>query len=237
MKAPRYLRSVVVFMAVIGMMFGSIGMASATVTNWRGNGVENGVLESVECYPEFPDAPEGAYLHWVFTGNDATQASLYINGNYVGEMEQGGQGSGAFHYYSEWYDLDTLTAYADHDGTGGNLVISHGCPPPELNEWCSPGFWKNHTEAWPEGTLNTLFVDVFGYYPVGKDLAVGKGATKTYYDATLLFVISNPQIFGGEMTELVADHLAYASGFNFDGERYNGYDEYGKPIEYCPLAD
>ncbi len=222
---PQLLRPVVVFIAVIGMMFGAMGMASADAV-WEGNGVTNGVLDTVICFGD-PNAdentPEGAYLHWIFTGGLPASISIYSNGTLVesGDMYVMGAGGGAAHFYSGYYDLSSLAADVTSPNTG-NLVISHGCPPPPVNEWCSPGFWKNNSTTWPV-SLDTKYNDVFD-----PDLAG---------NPTLLYVLQNPKIYGGTTTEMVADYLSgMHPGVDFTGERYNGYDEYGKPIEICPLA-
>jgi hypothetical protein len=33
----------------------------------------------------------------------------------------------------------------------GEVNVNESEPPPEDEEGCSPGFWKNHTDTWPEG--------------------------------------------------------------------------------------
>lgn len=88
-------------------------------------------------------------------------------------------------------------------------------------QWCSPGYWKNHTDAWPVPTstiytLSTLTVKRTGS---GCSSAPGNGV------ATLYDVVSKPQCYGGEAANLVGDYLSKAKGLNFTGER----------VENCPL--
>jgi hypothetical protein len=88
-------------------------------------------------------------------------------------------------------------------------------------QWCSPGYWKNHTDAWPVPTntlytLSTLTIKAGGK---GCSAAPGNGV------ATLYDVVSMPQCYGGDAANLVGDYLSAKAGLNFTGER----------IENCPL--
>jgi hypothetical protein len=121
LKEGSAFRSIFSFMVVMGMMFGSISMASAATTGLDGSGTElvdgNRVLETVECYPEFLEAQEGAYIHWVLTPNSgATQADLHINGQLQGTMfTMSGQPKGTLHFFSGWFELNSLSTYAGHN--------------------------------------------------------------------------------------------------------------------------
>lgn len=105
-------------------------------------------------------------------------------------------------------------------------------------QWCSPGYWKQEQHLWAwQVDPSTPFMDVFEYQPMGKDLTLKGNVQKEYTDASLLFVISNPSIFGGEMTEMVADYLSVGA-LDFSGDpadRYF-YDEYGVLTHDCPLG-
>jgi hypothetical protein len=73
------------------------------------------------------------------------------------------------------------------------------------SDWCSPGFWKNHLGLWPIGPY-TPYNSVFD-----PDLAG---------NPSLYTVISQPQKYGGGLTEQVADYLSTLHGeVNFTGER------------------
>jgi hypothetical protein len=145
---------------VLAAMIASGALAVvATCINWTGQGVTceggNCVLNKEVCTdPE--GNPTGPYLLWVLTANGATSATITINGvSYP--MEKVG---GTFKYRSDWYDLNTVQASACYEGTikNGNpqFVISHGCPPAELQA-CSPGFWKNHPDAYTDASFNAVF--------------------------------------------------------------------------------
>jgi hypothetical protein len=92
---------------------------------------------------------DGPYLLWVLTATRASQAD--ITGPWgTALMTQSGKGT--FKYVSDWYDPDSLidNVSASYDGkvTNVQLVISHGCRPfEEIGAWCSPGFWRNATDA------------------------------------------------------------------------------------------
>jgi hypothetical protein len=94
-----------------------------------------------------------AYLVWVLSANGATSAKLYLPGGLEVDMIKVG---GTFKYASEYYNYADLigppAVYAVYEGNvrgGGNvnLVVSHGCQPFEDGAWCSPGFWRNASDA------------------------------------------------------------------------------------------
>jgi hypothetical protein len=91
---------------------------------------------------------DGPYLLWVLTATQANNAD--ITGPW-GPADMARKGTGAFKYVSTWYDLATLpgNVIGSYDGpaTHAQLVISHGCPPASHGAWCSPGFWRNATDA------------------------------------------------------------------------------------------
>lgn len=93
----------------------------------------------------------GPYLLWVLTATSATAAD--ITGPWgTAAMTRNGKGNGAFKFISGWYDPSTLApgaVSATYNGraTNAQLVISHGCRPFANGAWCSPGFWRNATEA------------------------------------------------------------------------------------------
>ena len=91
---------------------------------------------------------DGPYLLFVLTAAGAQNAD--ITGPW-GTAAMTKSGNGSFKYVSAWYDPDTLpgNVTATYDGSPKNvqLVISHGCRPFLKGAWCSPGFWKNATDA------------------------------------------------------------------------------------------
>jgi hypothetical protein len=91
---------------------------------------------------------DGPYLLWVLTATGATKAD--ITGPW-GTADMTKSGNGTFKYISGWYSPSTLpgNVSATYDGKAKNaqLVISHGCRPFTHGAWCSPGFWRNATDA------------------------------------------------------------------------------------------
>ena len=97
------------------------------------------------------------------------------------------------------------------------------------SEWCSPGYWRNHLDAATaalEGTgytLQSTYSEVFGSAPPLKPKATKDGASA---DPTLQEVLENPQYYGGDAFNTVADYLSQNHpDVNFTGER----------VENCPL--
>ena len=89
-------------------------------------------------------------------------------------------------------------------------------PPPDVgDEWCSPGYWRNHLDSWTEH--NVKFSAVIGSVTLSK-LGVKRGMTT---DPTLLQVLQGPQYYGGSAFNAVGDYL---SGIyvNFTGIRVPG---------------
>ncbi len=92
------------------------------------------------------------------------------------------------------------------------------CEPPQ---WCSPGYWRNHPDAWAATGIspNTLY----GETAVSK-LGQKAGAPT---NPTLWQVLQSPQYYGGDAFNAVADLLSDAHpDVNFDGTRYE---------DSCPL--
>jgi len=73
--------------------------------------------------------------------------------------------------------------------------------PAPVTTWCSPGFWKNNgRDLWSQ-YYTKRYSTLAGAAPLGKKAPAG-------YDPTLLEVIDNPSIYGGEATNSVADFLS-----------------------------
>ncbi len=90
------------------------------------------------------------YLVWVLTANGATSAKLNLPDGTVDMIKVGGTFKYASQYYS-YASLVGLPVTAEYEGKAkGNiqLVVSHGCQPFETEgAWCSPGFWRNASDA------------------------------------------------------------------------------------------
>jgi hypothetical protein len=68
-------------------------------------------------------------------------------------------------------------------------------------QWCSPGFWKNHLNAWSLADQQKLYSTLgSGAAPLSKKAPAG--------DPNLVTVISNPNTYGGPATNSVADYLS-----------------------------
>ena len=85
-------------------------------------------------------------------------------------------------------------------------------PPDEGDEWCSPGYWRNHLDSWTEHDV--LFSEVIGEIKLSK-LGVKMGKTA---NPTLLQVLQGPQFYTGDAFNEVGDYLS-AIYVNFTGIR------------------
>lgn len=87
-------------------------------------------------------------------------------------------------------------------------------PPDEGDEWCSPGYWRNHLDSWTEQDVK---YSVIGSVTLSK-LGVRRAMTT---DPTLLQVLQGPQYYGGAAYNAVADYLS-GIHVDFDGTRVPG---------------
>jgi hypothetical protein len=175
MRKSRMRRSLVVvaLAAVLSVMSGGIALAGTTV-GYTGQAFTQDtdgsyVLNDERCgLTGQNDANDGGtgqfahwngpgqpyetgqpYLVWVLTANGATSATLDLPDGTVDMIKVGG----TFKYASGWYDPDDLIGIASAYYKGkvkGNvqLVVSHGCRPfVDKGAWCSPGYWRNASDA------------------------------------------------------------------------------------------
>ena len=125
------------------------------------------------------------------------------------------------HIVANWTQTMTATTGCENPtGLDFHGTVSWVVPPPPTTTWCSPGFWKNNgRDLWTQ-YYTKKYSTLVGAAPLGKKAPAG-------YDPTLLEVIDNPQIYGGEATNSVADFLSNKA--------------FGTPIgsgvESCPNAD
>jgi len=122
------------------------------------------------------------------------------------------------HVLAGWTQTMTATTGCENP-TGLDFHGTVSWVVPALKQWCSPGFWKNHLDAWSLADQNKL------YSTLGAGRAPLKSGSPS--NPTLLQVVSNPQIYGGPATNSVADYLsgvAFGSsvGTSADDERCNG---------------
>jgi hypothetical protein len=138
---------------------------------------------------------DGPYLLWVLTATRADNAD--ITGPW-GTAQMTKTSNGTFKYVSSWYDPTTLPANikASYNGRATNvqLVISHGCRPFTTGGWCSPGFWRNATDAaWAHTGFsrsdlfnNTVYPGWYGAtFAANPSLSTVLGAPQTYSGAPI----------------------------------------------------
>jgi len=120
------------------------------------------------------------------------------------------------HVLAGWTQTMTATTGCENPtGLDFSGNVSYLVP---VTTWCSPGYWKNHLDAWSVANQNKLYSTLVGAAPLGNKTPAGA-------NPTLVQVISNPQIYGGPATNSVADYLSFiAFGTPI-----------GKGIESCPL--
>lgn len=126
------------------------------------------------------------YLVWVLTVNGATSATLYLpDGNGGVTPVNMFKVGGTFKYASAYFSpVDTIgKVYATWLGgpNKATLTVSHGCPP-RTGGWCSPGFWRNATDAaWAQtGHAKSEFFNqtvVPNYYDTATSLLAPDGPT------------------------------------------------------------
>jgi hypothetical protein len=94
--------------------------------------------------------------------------------------------------------------------------------PPVVTTWCSPGYWKNHLDAWSTADQNKLYSTLGSWAaPLSKKAPTsGPGS-----NPTLLQVVSDPSTYGGPATNSVADYLS---------NKIFG-TPIGSGVESCPL--
>jgi hypothetical protein len=166
-------------------------------------------------------AVDGPYLLFVLTATGAKNAD--ITGPW-GTAPMTKTGNGTFKFVSPYYDptlIDENDVRATYDGKVKNaqLVISHGCRPFLQGAWCSPGFWKNASDAAYAliGTSRSELFNASAYdYWYGATFAA---------DPTIQTVLNNPPTYSGAP---VAGTSGYAlNAFNATGamltDRIPGY--------------
>jgi hypothetical protein len=155
---------------------------------------------------------DGPYLLWVLTATGAARAD--ISGPW-GTAAMTKSGNGTFKYISGWYNPSTLLypiVAATYDGKAKNaqLTISHGCRPFTRGAWCSPGFWRNATDAAWALTGYDRNVDLFNTTVY----QMWFGATQAA-NPTLQIVLDNPQMYSGPPNAGTSGYVL--NGFNATG--------------------
>jgi hypothetical protein len=145
---------------------------------------------------------------------------------------KGGPGAHVYTYDAS-YEWDNLLASPLNPGGQipdlSNITFCWNPPVVDEGQWCSPGYWRQpqHLASWgPTGYLTSdLFSAALGYSVTRSNKGVRDGATT---NPTLLFVLENPQFYGGDDFNAVGDLLSAAHpDVNFTGERVE---------DSCPLS-
>ncbi|MGA5202264.1 hypothetical protein [Streptomyces variegatus] len=123
--------------------------------------------------------------------------------------------------------IGTTSTPPNTNGTSTPPSTNTTTTPPGDAQWCSPGFWRNHhPEEWgPTGlTGSESYSSVFnGDLPSRTQAGINAGAPT---NPSILFVLQNPQYYGGDDTNRIADELSDRHpDINFTGER----------VDNCPL--
>jgi hypothetical protein len=193
------------------------GPAAANPVGYTGQGIDctsgTCLLKTEICGVENGAEVDGPYILWVFTaaGPNVQSATISLSGcgsDTGGAMEQKGQG--AFHYVSEWCDLDAVHAQASYEGTAQGipqLVISHGCPPVvDAAIWCSPGYWRNALDAAWELTPYSRD-DKYKETACATTPFKTRPSAPSDKDPTLQKVLNNPDSYGGPAFNCVGQLL------------------------------
>ena len=105
--------------------------------------------------------------------------------------------------------MSPMICKAPSGAMSGGLSSNYG--PPPVCQGLSPGYWKNHTGAWPIPTT-TMFADVF-YVAGNKASCTAKTKNTNYLCSTMLNLVS-PQKFDkyNLAMHVVATYLNIRSG-------------------------
>jgi len=116
-------------------------------------------------------------------------------------------------------DYGLSTQHGCENPMGLDFVGTATWTVPVVTTWCSPGYWKNHLDAWSTANQSKLY-NTLGSWRAPLSPKAGAGA-----NPTLLQVLQSPQTYGGPATNSVADYLSNVA--------------FGTPIgsgiESCPL--
>lgn len=98
----------------------------------------------------------------------------------------------------------------------------------EPAQWCSPGYWRNHSLSWPTEVANTTLYNSSSISPPLPPLAGNsnaKGCAALPPQPSLVQVLQNPQCYGSSATNAVASYLSTEAGLLVMDQ----------PVDTCPL--
>jgi len=109
------------------------------------------------------------------------------------------------HVYAGFDPATYATTGGCQNPTGLDFSGNVAYTVPATLQWCSPGFWKNHLNAWSLADQNKLYSSLgAGRAPLSKKAPTsGPGSNPTLKD-----VVSDPSTYGGPATNSVADYLS-----------------------------
>jgi hypothetical protein len=194
---------------------------------------------------------DGPYLLWNFTATGAPSAT--ITGPW-GTANMVKFGNGTFKYVSGWYPPASLTpnvVSASYTGTAHNpqLVISHGCRPFTTPfAWCSPGFWRNATDAaWAQLEGGATKASTFGTTVAASSAfaAINSSAVSALSVTTLNTILTTSggtykganigtfKGFSANAFNLVGAYLSdLIPGYDFDSSVVSSDDSQSCPIDH-----
>lgn len=144
-----------------------------------------------------------------------------VNGSH-GFSNDGAVPTSPLHVVANWTRTMTATTGCENP-TGLDFHGTVSWVPKAVTTWCSPGFWKNAGRDLWTAYHDVLYSSLVGAAPLSKKAPTTGGGS----NPTLLQVIDNPSIYGGEATNSVADYLSFKA--------------FGTPIgsgvESCPGPD
>jgi hypothetical protein len=199
--------------------------------NWNGSGM--------------PYETGQGYLLWILSANGATSAKLFLPDGAVDMFLTGGN----FKYASKYYPYLDLVAgvTAVYQFTGKlkgkvNLVVSHGCQPfagDENGAWCSPGYWKNASDAsWAltgyaktdlfNNTVVPNFYDTASAANPTLETVLNASGANTYGEASDPFGLNAFNATGAFLTDQIPDYV-------FDPELYDLPNDDPRREQACPI--
>jgi hypothetical protein len=149
----KFIFSMLALVLAIGMLVPAAVFANDSGNlEWSGQGTHEDahgdiVLDNEYCGeteettdPDVPAEFDNSYLHWIFNtdGGSAeaipgTTPQLTLGGSGSGTYDYTKHSGNAFHFYTPYFDLNSITAYVtynvvDPKGIPWIITISHGCP-------------------------------------------------------------------------------------------------------------
>lgn len=188
-----------IILTVFITMFAISTMAVTTRTNfvdWDGN---RGT-DSLKCGLVGQDGrTNDGWIHWIFNNaRDVEDPLLVLGGSGTGEFEAYKESGPTYHFYTPYFDLDTLKATVWFNGDyDGQFVISDYCPGVEVEELTvtkTVDTSFNRTHDW--SIAKSVDKDAFYLYVDGS----GDAKATWKVDVTYLGFVDSDHNVSGEIT-------------------------------------